>query len=66
MPSSLQRRGIERQQPEAGDAEVLEIGKLLREAGEVADAVAVAVVEGADVHLVDDGVLYHSGSTCDL
>ena len=52
-----QRRRIERQQPERVDAELLEVVELLRQAGEVADAVVVAVEEGADVHLVDDGVL---------
>ena len=57
VPVVAQRRRVERQQPEAGDAEILQIGQLLREAGEVADAVAVAVVEGADVGLVDDRVL---------
>ena len=39
------------------DAEVLQVVELLRQAAEVADAVAVAVVEGADVDLVDDRVL---------
>ena len=34
-----------------------EVVELLGQAAEVADAVAVAVVEGADVHLVDDRVL---------
>ena len=42
-----QRRGIERQQPERGDAEVLQVVELLGQAAEVADAVAVAVVERA-------------------
>ena len=53
----LQRRGVERQQPDRGDAEVLEVVELRGQAAEVADAVAVAVVEGADVQLVDDRVL---------
>jgi hypothetical protein len=51
-----QRRRIKREQPQAGDTEVLQVGQLLRQAGEIADAVTVAVVEGADVRLVDDGV----------
>jgi hypothetical protein len=42
--------GEEGEEPEAGDAEFLEI------ALEVADAVGVGVREGADVDLVDDGV----------
>ena len=52
-----ERRRVERQQPERVDAEALEVVELLRQAGEVADAVVVAVEEGADVRLVDDGVL---------
>ena len=57
VPVVSKRRRIEREQPQAGDAEVVQVGQLLREAGEIADAVRVAVVEGADVHLVDDRVL---------
>ena len=52
-----QRRGIERQQPERVDAEILQVGELFDQAAEVADAVGVAVVESADVQLVDDRVL---------
>jgi hypothetical protein len=52
-----QRRGVERQQPQRGDAELLEVVELAEQAAEVPDAVAVAVGEGAHVHLVDDGVL---------
>ena len=49
-------RGEEGEEPEAGDAEILEVVEAGDEAGEVADAVAVGVLEGADVQLVDDGV----------
>ena len=52
-----QRRGIKRQQPDRGDAEFLEIIELLDQSAEIADAVAVAVVKGLDVQLVDDRVL---------
>ena len=52
-----QRRRIERQQPDRVDAEILDVVELLGEAGEIADAVAVAVVERLDVELVDDRVL---------
>ena len=48
---------IERQQPERGDAEVPQIIEPLGQAGEIADAVVVAVGERLDVQLVDDGVL---------
>ena len=51
-----QWRRIERQQPDGVDAQLLDVIELLRQAGEVADAVAVGVVERLDVHLVDDGV----------
>ena len=56
-----QRRRVERQQPEAVDAEALQVVELLRQAGEVADAVVGAVEERADVRLVDDGVLVPEG-----
>ncbi len=53
----FERRGKERQQPEAGDAEALQIVELLGQAREIADAVVVAVEERLDVRLVDDRVL---------
>ena len=56
-----QRRRIEGQEPEGRDAEVLEVVELLGQPVEVADAVAVAVEERADVELVDDGVLVPEG-----
>ncbi len=52
-----QGRGKERQQPDAGDAKILQIVQLREQAAEVADAVAVGVGEGPDVQLVDDRVL---------
>ncbi len=57
----LERRGVERQQPEGGDPQLLEVVELAGEAGEVADAVAVGVRERAHVELVDDGVLVPEG-----
>jgi hypothetical protein len=51
------RRWVERQQPQAGDAETREVGQLIRETDEIADAVAVRVDEGLDVQAIDDGVL---------
>ena len=57
-----ERRRVEGQQPQAGDAEVVQVGELLGQPGKVADAVAVAVVEGADVGLVDDRVLVPEAS----
>ena len=48
---------IERQQPQRGDAEVVQVVEPLGQPGEIADAVAVAVGECLDVQLIDDGVL---------
>ena len=56
VPVVTQRRRVEGQQPEAGDAEPLEVVELLREPGEVADAVRGRVAEGPHVRLVDDRV----------
>jgi hypothetical protein len=44
-----QRLGIERQQPDRRRAEVLDVGQLLDQAGEVADAVAITVGKRLDV-----------------
>src|SRR5262249_5082665 len=52
-----ERRRIEGQQPQGIDAEPLQIIEPPGQARKVADAVVVAVEEGADVRLVDDGVL---------
>ena len=52
-----QRRREKRHQPHGIDPQLLQVVELLREAPKIADAVAVGVVESADVDLVDDGVL---------
>ena len=52
-----QRRLVEGQQPEAVDAEPLQVVELLGEAPQVAGAVAVGVVEAPDEHLVEHGPL---------
>ena len=52
-----QRRRIEGQEPQRVDAEPLQVVELAGQPGKVADAVVVAVEEGADVRLVDDRVL---------
>src|SRR5919198_2436066 len=52
-----QRRLVERQEPDAVHAEPLQVVELLGEPAEVARAVAVGVVEAADVDLVEDGRL---------
>ena len=57
----LERRRAEGQQPQGGDAEIPEIVQTLGQTPEVADAVAVAVLEGSDAKLVEDGVLVPEG-----
>jgi len=57
----FERRGEERQKPQARDPEAFEIVELLRQPGEVADAVVVAVKERFDVSLIDDRVLEPQG-----
>ncbi len=52
-----QRRRVHRQQPDAVDAEPLEIVELVDEPAKVAGAVVVAVEEAADVDLVEDRAL---------
>jgi hypothetical protein len=52
-----QRRGVEGQQPEAVDAEPLEVVELLREPLQVTGAVVRGVVEAAHQHLVEHGSL---------
>ena len=49
--------GVERQQPQRGDAEILQVPQFLGQPGKVADAVIVAVGEGLDVELIDDRIL---------
>jgi hypothetical protein len=51
------RRGIERQQPQGGNPELMQIIELLCEADEISDAVVIAVRERLDVQLIDDRVL---------
>ena len=48
------RRRVERQQPEAVDAEPVQVVELLDDAGDIPDAVAVRVVEGPRQQLVED------------
>ena len=52
-----QRRGVEGKEPQAVDAEPLEVVELGDQAGDVAHAVVVAVEEAPDEHLVEHGPL---------
>src|SRR6185312_11222161 len=56
-----QGRGKKREQPEAGDAKLLQVIELGDETLKVTDAVAVGVGEGANVKLVDDRVFVPEG-----
>jgi len=50
------RRGIDRRQPDRVGTELLDVVEPRGDAGQVADAIAVRVLEGARIDLVDDGV----------
>jgi hypothetical protein len=50
------RRGIEGAQPDPVDAQLLQVRQPRPDPGEIADAVAGAVQEAADVHLIDHRV----------
>ena len=52
-----QRRGKEWHEPYGADPQVPEVVELLVKPLKIADAIPVAVVEGADVDLIDDCVL---------
>ena len=53
VPAVAHGRGVERQQPQAVDAEPLQIVELGPQPGQVADAVVVGVEEAAREHLVE-------------
>jgi hypothetical protein len=57
VPVVPERRRVHRQDPQAVDAELLDVVEALGQSREVADPVAVAVLVGLDVDLVEDGVL---------
>ncbi len=51
-----QRGGVERRQPQAVDAQPLQIVQLLRQAGQVAGAVAIRVVKSPYEYLIKNGM----------
>ncbi len=55
VPAVGQRTGEERRQPQAVHAQPLQVVELAVQAGEIADAVAVGVMETAHHDLVEDG-----------
>jgi hypothetical protein len=52
-----ERGGIEREEPDAVDAEVLHVIQSADQAAEITHAVVVGILERLDVQLVEDGVL---------
>ena len=52
-----QGRGVKGQQPDGGDPQILEVIQLLGETPEVPNTVLVAVIEGAHVQFINDGIL---------
>ena len=59
-----QRRGEDGQHPDRVHAQPLEVVQLAGQAGQVADAVAVAVGIGPDENLVEDGVTVPERISC--
>jgi hypothetical protein len=57
VPVVLQRRRVERQQPDRRHSEVGDVVELLEQSTEVAVAIAVRITKGFDVELIDDGVV---------
>src|SRR5437763_15985667 len=51
-----QGRRIERQQPEGGHPEILQIVQLLDKPLKIANAVAIAIVEGPHVEIINDRI----------
>ncbi len=52
----LEGGGVKGEQPDGVDAEVFQIIEFFYQPLKVADAVGITIVEGADMHLIDDGV----------
>src|SRR5690606_29078403 len=48
--------GIERHQPDTGDAEPGEIVDILRQPAEIPDTIAIAVAKGLDVQAIEHGI----------
>ena len=60
----LHRRGEEGAEPDSVDAEGGDVVEMLRDPGQVADAVAVRVGEAARIDLIDDGAPPPVGGDC--
>jgi len=53
----IRGRGIDRHEPDAPDAQILEVIQFFRDAVEIADAVSVAVAERTDEDFIEYGVI---------
>ncbi len=51
-----QRRSKKRQQPDAGDAELLQVVQLFQQALKISDAIVVGIFKRLDVQLINNGV----------
>src|SRR6267154_5145713 len=56
-----QRRGEERHEPYRAYPQLLEVVELLFEPLKIADSISVAIVESADVHLIDNRIFVPEG-----
>ena len=52
----LQGRRIEREEPNTGDSEVLQVIQLFRQPANISSAIPVAIVKCPDMQLVEDGI----------
>src|SRR5262245_3631836 len=57
VPVIAMRRGLERHQPNGGDAEAVQIVEPPRQAAKIADAVTIGIHVGADREAINDGIL---------
>ncbi len=53
----LQRRGKKGKQPHTCDAQILKVVQFLHQSLEIADAIRIAVLECADMQLIDNRIL---------
>ena len=60
----LERRGEKRQQPQASDAQILQIIQFLQQSRKIADSIRIAVLERADMQFIDDGILVPQRICC--
>src|ERR1700723_3075437 len=57
VPIVTHRRRIKGKQPERGDPQRVQVIELRGQTGKITDSVSIAVVEGTDAQLIENGVL---------